>query len=64
MAWRLYRMRHRLPSGEIAVILGGLVCYMFMSLTGTLYYSASLAVFVAISTALLSQRGLRENRRQ
>jgi len=57
MAWRLYRMRHRVPRDAIAVILGGLVCYMFMSLTGTLYYSASLAVFVAISTALLCQPG-------
>lgn len=57
IALRLYRARIGGPRAARAVILGVLVCSMFISMTGTLYYSAALAVFVAISTALLSQRG-------
>jgi hypothetical protein len=53
MAVRLVRLRGADMRSSGAVIFGALVCYMFISLSGTMHYNASLAVFVAIGTAVL-----------
>jgi hypothetical protein len=62
IVWRLVRLRRTGLRGAGAMIFGALVCYMFISLSGTMHYSASLAVFVAISTALLHQRAFHVGR--
>jgi hypothetical protein len=55
ITWRLWRARGAGLEGLCALILGGLVCYVFMSMAGTLYYNAFIAAFVAIGIALLRQ---------
>ena len=62
MAGRLARPRGTAPRTADPVILGALVCYMFISLSGTMHYNASLAVFVAIGTAVLRRPALHRNR--
>jgi O-antigen ligase len=54
IAWRLFHARNRKLAGLHAIILGGLVCYLFITLPGTMHYSIFLAVFIAISSAILS----------
>jgi hypothetical protein len=53
LAWRLLQLEGPRVSNRRALILGGLVCYAFISLSGTIHYNAFLAVFVGISVALL-----------
>jgi hypothetical protein len=55
ITWRLWRARGAGLEGLCAVMLGGLVCYLFMSMAGTLYYNAFIAAFLAIGIALLRQ---------
>jgi O-antigen ligase len=62
MAWRLFQSRDARSSGVGAVVFGALVCYLFITLSGTMYYNAFLAVFIAISTPLLGQHRLRNPR--
>ena len=42
-------------NGLRATILGGLVCYLFITLSGTMHYNAFLAAFIGISVALLAR---------
>jgi hypothetical protein len=53
IGWRLIHTRGRNLRGIRAFLLGGLVCYAFISLSGTLYYDTFLAAAMAISVALL-----------
>ena len=50
---RLFRAR-RMPDRTLhALILGTVVCYVFVSLSGTMFYHPYLAIFVAAAAALL-----------
>jgi O-antigen ligase/polysaccharide polymerase Wzy-like membrane protein len=62
VAWRLFRARDPGLGGLHALIFGALVCYLFISLSGTLHYNPSLAVFFAISTAILRQQRRKTSR--
>ena len=53
IACRLYAARRSGAGSLRALIFAGLVCYLFMTLSGTMMYQAFLATFVAISVALL-----------
>lgn len=53
IGWRLYRAVDSANAGLRAFLTGLLICYMFITLSGTMYYDAFLAVFVATSAALL-----------
>jgi O-antigen ligase len=57
LIWRLMQLDNRRASGQRALILGGVVCYAFVSLSGTLHYNAFLASFIGISAALLTAHG-------
>jgi O-antigen ligase len=59
LAWRLQQTRRRRHDNLGALLLAMLVCYIFMSLSGTLHYSYHLAVFIAISSALLRPERVR-----
>jgi hypothetical protein len=59
LAWRLQQTRHRRHDNLGALLLAVLVCYFFMSLSGTMHYSYHLAVFIAISSALLRPERVR-----
>jgi hypothetical protein len=59
LAWRLQQTRHRRHDNLGALLLAVLVCYIFMSLSGTMHYSYHLAVFIAISSALLRPERVR-----
>jgi hypothetical protein len=55
LAWRLSRARDRDLGSLRPLIFGALVCYLFMTLSGTLHYNVFLASIIAISVALLRQ---------
>jgi len=57
LIWRLLHIDDRRVSGQRSLILGGVVCYLFVSLSGTLHYNVFLAAFVGISVSLLMARG-------
>lgn len=50
---RLFRARHSDAGDARLIILGGLVCYLFMSFAGTIHYSATLAAFLALGIGIL-----------
>ena len=50
---RLYRAPHLGARDARFVILGGLVCYFFMSFAGTIHYTATLAAFLALGIGIL-----------
>lgn len=52
--WRLLQLDSRRVSSQRALIVAGVVCYVFVSLSGTMHYNIFLAVFIGISTSLLS----------
>ena len=54
LAWRLLKLAGRHVSNQRALILGGLVCYAFVTLSGTMHYNIFLAAFFGISAALLT----------
>jgi len=56
VAWRLLRADDSVPEATRAVILALGCCYLFMTLAGNIHYSAFLAVFIVVSTALLGRR--------
>jgi hypothetical protein len=62
LAWRLLQSRDRSSNVVRAIVFGGLVCYLSVSLSGTMHYNPFLAVFMAVSTALLSRPRLRNSR--
>jgi O-antigen ligase len=59
IAWRLYEARNKRLGNLRALLLATLVCYAFMTLSGTMHYSSHLAVFIAFSSALLTPRRVR-----
>jgi O-antigen ligase len=61
IGWRLAMGRHiRGSPGLRAIIFGSLICYLFMTLSGTMHYNTFFAAFVGMSAVLLSQgRGSR-----
>lgn len=52
MAWRVLRLSDAGLVGLRALLFGTLLAYLFVTFSGTVYYNAFLAVFVAICTAL------------
>lgn len=58
IGWRLFRAREKSLSSLRALMCAALVCYLFITLSATMHYNSFLAVFVAISTALLRRRSL------
>lgn len=55
MAWRLFRARDTGLGSLNALMFGGLVCYLFITLSGTMHYNTFLAGFIGIGTALLNR---------
>ena len=68
--WRLLQLDTRRASSQRALMFAGVVCYVFISLSGTVHSNMFLAAFVGISAGLLtSQRHpaaliLKANRRR
>lgn len=64
LIWRLLHLARQEFSSQRALILAGLVCYAFISLSGTMHYNGFWAAFVGISSALLigGQFGRRTSR--
>lgn len=54
--WRVRSAREDASQAVQAVVVGGLVCYMFVSLSAPLHYSAYFAMTVALSVRLLERR--------
>jgi O-antigen ligase len=54
LAWRILDPRCKADTGLRAILLAGLVAYTFMTLSGTIYYLSTLAVFFAACATLLS----------
>ncbi len=52
---RLYRARHGDLRNTRLVILGGVVCSLFISFAGTIHYGAFLAAFLALSIGILKR---------
>ena len=61
LAWRLFRTADASSRGLRALVLAVLVCNLFMTLSGTLFYQSFLAGFMGVSVGLL--RRLRVNER-
>jgi O-antigen ligase len=55
--WRLLQLDEHRFSGQRSLMFAGVVCYVFVSLSGTVHYNSFLACFVGISSALLASRG-------
>jgi hypothetical protein len=53
ITWRLWRARGTGLQGLCALMLAAVVCYGFMTISGTLYYNAFIAAFLGSSVALL-----------
>ena len=53
--WRLHQVRRESPMSLRVLIFGSVVCYLFITLSGTMHYNSFLAAFFAISVALLRQ---------
>ena len=56
---RLMRVPRRELGSLPALIFGGVVCYMFITVSGTMHYNMFMAIFIAISAALLQRLGAR-----
>lgn len=54
MIWRLLQRVGERLSAQRSLMLGGVVCYVFVSLSGTVHYNIFLAGFIGISVALLT----------
>jgi O-antigen ligase len=56
LAWRLYVTRH-LQLGSLPIlILSGVVCYLFVSLSAPLHYGSFLAIFIGVTSTLLRRQ--------
>lgn len=55
IVWRLMTVRSKSLGSLPALIFAGVVCYTFITLSGTMEYNAYLAVFVSVSVALLGR---------
>lgn len=56
LVWRLYSARGERLGALPVLIFSGVVCYSFMSLSEPLHYNAFLAIFVAVTSTLLSRK--------
>ena len=56
IGWRMFRATEYATAGLRAFLTGLLICYLFITLSGTVYYDAFLAVFVGTSAAILRPR--------
>jgi hypothetical protein len=54
LIWRLLQVAARRQSSQRSLILGGVVCYVFVSLSGTMHYDIFLGGFIGISVALFA----------
>jgi hypothetical protein len=54
LIWRLLQVAGRHQSSQRSLILGGVVCYVFVSLSGTMHYEIFLAAFIGISVAVFA----------
>jgi hypothetical protein len=54
LIWRLLQVVARHQSKQRSLILGGIVCYVFVSLSGTMHYEIFLGAFIGISVALFA----------
>lgn len=57
LALRLIALRNKRLRSLPALIFAGLVCYGFITLSGTMHYNAFLSVFFSVSVALLRRYG-------
>jgi O-antigen ligase len=57
LIWRLLQLEDRRFSAQRSLMFGGVVCYVFVSLSGTMHYNSFLAAFVGISSVLLTGHG-------
>jgi len=55
LIWRLFHIESRQLRNQRPLILAGIVCYVFVSLSGAMHYNVFLAAFAGISAALLSR---------
>ena len=44
--------------GLPALIFGGLVCYAFITMSGTMHYNSFMAIFIGVSTGLIRRQAL------
>jgi hypothetical protein len=52
--WQILHVAGRQHSSQRSLILGGIVCYVFVSLSGTMHYDILLGSFAGISAALFA----------
>jgi O-antigen ligase len=57
LAWRLIQPAGKGVSNQRALMFGGVICYVFMTLSGTLLYNSFLGAFVGIAVALITSQG-------
>ena len=57
LTWRLLQPAGKRVSNQRALMLGGVICYLFMTLSGTLLYNSFLGTFVGIAAGLLTSPG-------
>ena len=55
MFLRLYQARHGDLRNARLIILGGVVCGLFISFAGTIHYGAFLATFLALGIGILKR---------
>jgi hypothetical protein len=55
MLLRLTTLRSKRLGSLPALIFAGIVCYVFITLSGTMHYNAFLAVFISVCVALLQR---------
>lgn len=51
--WRLLRVRDVSAKPICALIFGAVVCYLFITLSGTMHYNSYLAAFIGVSVGIL-----------
>jgi len=56
LLWRLFIVDRGRSSSQRVLIFAGVVCYVFISISGTLHYNSFLAAFLGISVALLTMQ--------
>jgi hypothetical protein len=54
LIWRLLQVKSRRLSSQRSLMFAGVVCYVFVSFSGTMHYSMFLAAFIGISATLLT----------
>jgi hypothetical protein len=59
LLWRLFVTRH-LQRGSLPILtLSGVICYLFISLSGPLHYSSFFAIFLGLMSTLLRRQSTR-----